>query len=367
MRHMYINGDTPNVCSNFIKGNIIPRWSRMKFPLFLGLVVGSILAVASDDKLNSNLDEEWENWKLQYSRQYAEGEETNRRMIWESALSYIEQHNREYAMGKHTFTVKMNQFGDLTNEEFNKQMNGFVMNEAENSTEEIEEHDGLDDDDDNEISLKLPRSINWTQMGAVTPVKNQGACGSCWAFSATGALEGQLGKRRHLISLSEQNLLDCDRRSHGCRGGLMGYAYEWMKRAGGINSEQTYPYTARQGACRFRTDKIVARIRAYRSPGRCERCLARAVVKIGPIAVAIDASRRSFQYYKEGVYYDRNCNRRNVNHAVLVVGYGRLRGRNFWLVKNSWGLGWGDNGYIKMKKDRRNHCGILNYMVYPVM
>ncbi|XP_051894018.1 procathepsin L-like [Pristis pectinata] len=216
----------------------------MKFSLFLGFVAGSILLVASDHKFNSALNEEWENWKLQYSKQYSEGEEINRRMIWESAMSYIEQHNREYSLGKHTFTVAMNQFGDLTSEEFNTLMNGFRMNEAENSTEEeVEEYDGLDDDD-NEDGFEPPSTVDWRKGGLVTPVKNQGPCGSCWIFSAVGSLEGQWAKKHELISLSEQNVLDCCPEFHGCRGGYMGGAFSCIMRLGGINSERTYRYTA---------------------------------------------------------------------------------------------------------------------------
>ncbi|XP_051894012.1 procathepsin L-like isoform X2 [Pristis pectinata] len=360
------NWDTPIVQWNFIKGKIISRFCTMKFSLFLGFVAGSILVVASDHKFSSALDEEWENWKLQYSKQYSEGEEINRRMIWESAMSYIEQHNREYSLGKHTFTVAMNQFGDLTNEEFNTLMNGFLMNEAENSTEEeAEEYDGLDDD--NEDGLELPSTVDWRTKGLVTPVKNQGQCGSCWAFSATGALEGQWKKKKNqLISLSEQNLLDCDRRSHGCRGGYMRSAFACVKRLRGINSERTYPYTA-QGYCKFQRRRIAARLQTYGGVKRREYYLARAIAAIGPISVAVNARHRSFQYYSRGVYYERRCNSRIVNHAVLAVGYGRENGVKYWLIKNSWGTTWGDNGYIKMVKDRNNNCGIANYMVFPIV
>ncbi|XP_072924887.1 procathepsin L-like isoform X1 [Hemitrygon akajei] len=337
--------------------------SMMKFTLFLGFVVGFILTAASDYTFNTELDEEWEKWKLQHSKQYTEDEEINRRMIWESAMSYIEQHNREYEMGKHTFTVAMNQFGDLTNEEFNTLMNGFLSNEAENSTEEeFEEFD-----DDNEDGFEIPRTVDWRSSGMVTPVKNQGSCGSCWAFSATGALEGQWKRRHSLISLSEQNLLDCDRGSHGCRGGFMGSAFRCIWKKGGIESEKTYPYVARKGNCKFQRRRAVARLRGYRRVRRCEPCLARKVAKVGPIAVAINARHRSFQFYKRGVYYDRRCGNRVVNHAVLLVGYGSMGGMKYWLIKNSWGTAWGDKGYIKMAKDRRNHCGITNYALYPVV
>ncbi|XP_078280320.1 procathepsin L-like [Rhinoraja longicauda] len=304
----------------------------MELPLFLGFVVGSILVIASENKFNSSLDEEWTNWKLQFNRQYTEGEETNRRMIWESALSYIEQHNREYAMGKHTFTVGMNQFGDLTNEEFNKLMNGFLMNEGESSTVKVEEYDGFDETNENDQNL--PKSFDWRKNGAVTPIKNQGACGSCWIFSATGALEGQMGRRGHLISLSEQNVLDCSTNPYGCRGGYMEDAFYCIQKEGGINSEKVYPYTAVQKDCRFRSDKVVANLRSYHTLRKNETALAIGVANIGPISIAIDASRHSFQYYKEGIYYDEQCSNKDVNHAMLAIGYGRENGLNYWLIKN---------------------------------
>ncbi|XP_072924891.1 cathepsin K-like isoform X2 [Hemitrygon akajei] len=340
----------------------------MKFTLFLGFVVGPILIVASDYTFRSTLDEEWKNWKLQYNKHYAKDEEINRRMIWESAMSYIEQHNREYKMGKHTFTVAMNQFGDLTNKEFNKLMNGFLRSKAENSTEEeVEESHELDDDDSEAVS-EHPSSVDWRKKGLVTDVKNQGQCGSCWAFSATGALEGQWAKKKkQLISLSEQNLLDCDTGSYGCRGGYMDSAYNAIIKLGGIESENTYPYTGYQGVCRFQENNVVAKIRKYRNFKVDEVRLAKKVAKLGPLCVAIDASCHSFQYYSQGVYYEPNCNQYGVNHAVLLIGYGTEENGQYWLVKNSWGTAWGDNGYIKMSRNQNNNCGIIDYVVFPVV
>ncbi|XP_069784638.1 cathepsin K-like isoform X2 [Narcine bancroftii] len=314
----------------------------MKFPLFLGFVLGSFLVVASDYIFNSTLDEEWENWKVKFNKQYSQDEETNRRTIWENALKFIEQHNREYAMGKHTYTVAMNQFGDLTNDEFNRLMNGFLMNEADNSTEEEddeefddEEEDDEEFDDEEEDDVGRQRSIDWRKFGLVTPVKNQANCGSCWAFSAVGALEGQWKKSKgQLISMSEQNVLDCDKRSYGCQGGFMCSAFSTIRKLGGINSEQTYPYTAMKGDCRFRRDKVVAFLSEYKFFKGSERGLKRRVKRIGPLSVATDASRPTFQYYHGGVYDDRQCSSRNVNHAMLLIGYGRERGRKYWLIKN---------------------------------
>ncbi|XP_032902569.1 cathepsin L1-like [Amblyraja radiata] len=304
----------------------------MYFPLFLGFVVGVILVRASENTFDSSLDVEWKNWKLQYNRHYIEGEETNRRMIWESAMSYIEQHNREYAMGKHTFTVGINQFGDLTNEEFNKLMNGFLINEGESSIAKVEECDGFDETNEND--LKLPESFDWRKKGVVTPIKNQGQCRSCWAFSATGALEGQMGKRGKLISLSEQNLLDCDLQSFGCNGGYMESAFDCIQKEGGINSEKVYPYTAMKSDCRFRRDKVVAKVRKYCTLRKNETALAKGVTKVGPISIAINARLESFQYYNGGIYYDPQCSNQNVNHAMLAIGYGIEDGDNYWLIKN---------------------------------
>ncbi|XP_043576802.1 procathepsin L-like [Chiloscyllium plagiosum] len=359
----------PWVWWNCTRG-MTPRLSIMKFALFLGCVVLSTLAVASGNILNSTLDEDWKNWKSEYEKQYTEDEESYRRMIWDDNMRYIKQHNLEYSMGKHTFTVGMNQFGDLTNKEFNELMNGFRQDEADNSTEEeVDGEDDIEDDEEFEESdedLKKA-NVDWRTKGWVTPVKNQGRCGSCWAFSATGAIEGQWAKKHgRLVSLSEQNLVDCDKRSHGCNGGWMSSAFQYVIENRGINSARTYPYEAKRRSCRFRRNDIAAKIRRHRRIGKSERTLARRVKRVGPLAVAINAGRRSFRLYRSGVYYDRRCNGR-LNHAVLLVGFGRLRGKKYWLVKNSWGTSWGDKGYIKMAKDRRNNCGIANYVVYPIV
>ncbi|XP_059494519.1 procathepsin L-like [Stegostoma tigrinum] len=324
----------------------------MKFSLFLGCGLVSILAVAS------TLDEGWKNWKSQHEKQYTEDEETYRRMVWENNMRYIEQHNLEYSMGKHTFTVGMNQFGDLTNEEFNELVSGMVQIDADNLTApEVNERDEINEGE----------AVDWRKKGLVTPVKNQQQCRASWAFSALGAAEGQWAKAYgRLVSLSEQSLIDCDKGNGGCRGGLLARAFRYLIRRRGINSAEAYPYTGQVGFCRHHRTKIVARIIDYRRVREGEINLAKAVRDVGPISVVIYSGLKTFQFYEQGVYYDQDC-KHPANHAVLTVGFGTENGMNYWLVKNSWGTSWGEKGYIRMSKDKGNNCGIASYMFYPIV
>jgi len=217
----------------------------------------------------------------------------------------------------------------------------------------------------------LPDAIDWRDQGYVTAVKDQGNCGSCWAFSVTGALEGQHKRATGvLVSLSEQNLLDCDDKNYGCDGGLVDVSFRYIKENGGIDTEASYPYRARaQRACHFNRSTVGATETGYVQLKRGdEEVLKMAVATQGPISVAIDASPRSFELYKSGVYNDAACSSDKMNHCVLLVGYGTdpIHG-DYWLVKNSWGMKWGEEGYIRMARDKGNMCGIANEAMYPLV
>ncbi|XP_044231460.1 procathepsin L-like [Thunnus albacares] len=215
----------------------------------------------------------------------------------------------------------------------------------------------------------LPDFVDWRDKGYVTEVKNQKNCGSCWAFSATGSLEGQIfNKTGKLVSLSEQQLVDCSRDygNMGCSGGWMHDAFRYIKENGGLDTEDSYPYEAKDGKCRYDPAKIGANCTGYVNvKSNDEDALRDAVATIGPVSVAIDASQTSFQLYKSGVYDEPHCQSSALNHAVLAVGYGTENGLDYWLVKNSWGLEWGDKGYIKMSRNKQNQCGMGSYAIYP--
>ncbi|XP_054277766.1 procathepsin L-like isoform X3 [Macrosteles quadrilineatus] len=307
---------------------------------------------------------QWELFKIEHERVYGdEKEEYTRKEIFMNNLNFIREHNKKYERGEVTFTVGVNQFADMTNEEFRQRMNGFRMPEDYQSSGakfEIDEY------------LEAPKTVDWRKKGAVTPIKDQGQCGSCWAFSATGSLEGQTYlKTKKLVSLSEQNLVDCSSKqgNEGCNGGWMDYAFKYVKQNKGIDTEASYPYEAEDDSCRYKAKNKGATCSGYVDVTTgSEKALQQAVAKIGPVSVAIDAGHNSFQLYKSGVYKEPSCSTTNLDHGVLAIGYGTAKkGGDYWLVKNSWGTSWGMKGYIMMARNHKNMCGIASKASYPTV
>lgn len=323
--------------------------------LILFLCVGFASAV-----VNVNLDHHWDLWKKLHNKAYThEIEELGRRRIWESNLEMINVHNLETSLGLHSFELGINHYGDLTLEEIKTNLTGLkVPSDLERGKFNLN------------VNVSLPQTVDWRKKGLVTEVKTQGSCGSCWAFSAAGALEGQLKKSTGvLMSLSTQNLVDCSSKygNHGCNGGFMSKAFKYVMKNQGIAAEASYPYHGKRGHCKYNPEFRAANCTGYTFlPKGDEKALKVAVATVGPISVAIDASRHKFVFYKSGVYSDKTCTH-SVNHGVLVVGYGTENGQDYWLVKNSWGIRYGDSGYVKMARKKKNQCGIALYGCFPIM
>lgn len=282
-------------------------------------------------------------------------EETVRRKIFDENVRFVVLHNREYKEGRKSFHVGVNCMSDLNDEEIKAIRGGpFCKCRPE----------GVRD-----FQLKLPATpsqIDWGRRGYVTPVKNQGQYDTSWTFSATGALEGQHAKATgELVSLSEQQLVDCCH--HAPDGGKnMNVAFEYISKNGGIETEEQYPYEGEQGPCRFDKNKVVVKVKAfYQIRSGDESQLQEAVGTIGPISVAIDCSPRAFNSYAGGIYDEESANSKDLNHAVLVVGYGEENGKEYWIVKNSRGDEWGEAGYIRMARNKRNQSGIATMASYP--
>ncbi|KAJ8984233.1 hypothetical protein NQ317_007465 [Molorchus minor] len=324
--------------------------SIMKFLVILASVVLAINA-ATDEEL-------WTEFKKNHGREYRNlREEQYRFSIFQKNLRRIEEHNAKYEQGESSYYMGVTQFADKSKEEFRSMLN--YSRSTKPQHERGEQY---------QVSnLALPSEVNWVTQGVVTPVKNQGNCGSCWAFASTGSMEGAYAiSTGRLVSLSEQNLVDCSTSygNAGCDGGVMDYAFIYV-RDNGIEAESDYPYTGTDGRCSYDSSKSVLKVNSwYDIPQGDESALQDAVANTGPVAVALNAD--GYDLYAGGIYDDSSCST-EVNHGVLVAGYGTESGTEYWLVKNSWGADFGENGYIRHARNKNSQCGITVEATIPAV
>ncbi|XP_034015594.1 cathepsin L1-like [Thalassophryne amazonica] len=329
------------------------------------LAAAALLAVANCAIISIE-DWEFHTWMFKFGKTYSSpSEEAHRKGIWLQNRKLVLMHNIMADQGTKSYRLGMTVFADLENHEYRQLISQGCLGSFNSS---LPRHGSIFL---RSVALhELPQTVDWRDKGYVTPVKDQKQCGSCWAFSAAGSLEGQnFRKTGTLVSLSEQQLVDCSRSfgNMGCMGGLMDQTFDYIKANGGIDTEDSYPYEAKDGPCRFNHLFIGATCTSYMDViSGDEYALQEAVATVGPVSVGIDASHESFQLYESGVYNEPMCSSSVLTHGVLVVGYGSYYGNDYWLVKNSWGLLWGDNGYIKMSKNKNNQCGIASLASYPL-
>ncbi|KAK7107254.1 procathepsin L-like [Littorina saxatilis] len=312
-------------------------------------------------------EETWSNFKVAYGRQYSsKAVEAYRFQTFVSNLKKIEQHNSLFQNGNTTYWMGINQFADMSVEEYRAHNKLKPVKRTASRTLKCLPFQSP-------LNYQLPATVDWRKKGYVTPVKNQGQCGSCWAFSTTGSMEGQYyRKTKSLVSLSEQQLVDCAGPfgTQGCNGGDEPLAYAYINNAGGIDKDIDYPYESQDGQCRFLKNKVVARVTGcYDVTEGSEQELQSAVSSQGPVSVNIDANHDSFQFYSGGVYVEQSCQNgpEDLDHAVLAVGYGTMGGQDYWIVKNSWGGQWGLQGYIMMARNKNNMCGVATEANFPVV
>jgi len=314
------------------------------------------------------LEKEFYEFKQAHKKNYSTFEEHEKRFeIYKANKIKIQAHND----AKRNWKMAMNQFGDMTGYEFSLYVKrgaggGFVPKKESERNVQYKKYNAT------------CSSIDWVDRGMVTPVKNQGQCGSCWSFSTTGAIEGRAAiASGQLASISEQELVDCDMHDSGCNGGLMDFGFEYVIDHKGLCSEVEYPYTSgsttKRGTCNsYSCDHRYDVITSYQDvPSENQEALESALCD-GPVAIAIEADQSYFQFYSSGVLDGSGCGA-NLDHGVLLVGMGTdPTYGDYWRVKNSWGTRWGDAGYIRMCRNcgmnnGAGQCGLMKQPSYPVV
>ncbi|KAF8007398.1 hypothetical protein BT93_K1414 [Corymbia citriodora subsp. variegata] len=322
------------------------------------MLASRALHAASRRLPEASIQQKYEQWMAEHGRIYADSEDRSKRLeIFADNLRFIEDFNHA---GNHTFKLGSNAFLDRTVEEFLELSTGLALPSTLHPRNMSHAN-----------STHIPHSMDWVAKGAVNAIKDQGGCGSCWAFSAVAAIESitQI-KTGKLLELSEQQLVDCTVDNYGCGGGWMDTAFDYVIRNGGITSEKNYPYNASDEICHAHAASMsVAKIVGYENvPANNEGNLLKAVA-MQPVSVALDASGREFQLYSSGVF-NGNCGT-TMCHAVAIVGYGTAKdGTKYWKIRNSWGKTWGEAGYMRIQRGYARPeglCGLAMHASYPVV
>ena len=331
---------------------------RVLYTFCFPFLLSSHVCYMTDNSSKYDELKEFTDWRIHHNKSYDNVYNLeNKFNTWRENKDMVNLHNKQ----KNTeHTLELNKFADMSKHRWKNRRNTNMH--MSNTCLQIPENEEPDN--------SLPDNVDWRNHGLVTHVKNQQQCGSCWAFSAVGSMEGQHAKATgQLKSLSESQIVDCDVNGtdEGCFGGWMDGAFKYAIETG-MEQEQDYPYVPQNEPCKYNKSDVVARFTSFKDVTGGENGLKKAVAATGPISVAIDASNPSFQFYKSGVYYEPDCSQTMLDHGVLVVGYNTTQnGTDYWIVKNSWGDDWGLDGYILMSRNRNNSCGIATKPSYPIV
>lgn len=295
----------------------------------------------------ASLREDYEDFLKMYEKEYESIEEHEYRFkVYGENMKRIAWHRQ----ADPTAMYEINKFADLTHEEF-AMYKGYRPN-MEAPRQAMEAYPEAD----------IPDSFDWRDKDVVTAVKNQGQCGSCWTFATTGAVESKWAiKTGKLVEFSEQQLIDCDKTDEGCNGGLPENAYKYIADAGGLETEQDYSYKGVEGTCSFAQGKAAAQIKGSIKIPADEVAMASALVKEGPLSIGLNAY--YMQFYKGGISDPAHCSGQ-MDHGVLIVGYGVENSVPYWIIKNSWGPDWGEQGYYRIVRGK-GMCGLMQDVTNP--
>lgn len=333
--------------------------------MFLGsfLILSQLLRLL---QINSGL---WESYKKDFNKTYCSKDlDELRRNVFFDNMNAMMLHGLAYKLGLSNYQTGVNQFSDMTFQEFSS------MNSADDVDSEILEKlllviipsDGFASNG----SSTRRKSFDWRDYGAVTKVRDQKLCGACYAMSTVAAVESHLFlKTGNLVELSVQEVVDCADEfvASGCEGGIAQGVFSYISRNGGISSAADYPFAASAGKCRAAgKTKVEVNMQQYVYVPVDDKVLKLVIATVGPVIAMMDINNESFMRYLSGIYKEPNCSKedQDLNHAVLIVGYGSENDEDFWIVKNSYGVRWGENGYMRIA---RNHCGISTRTYYPLI
>ncbi|KAF7268187.1 hypothetical protein GWI33_018649 [Rhynchophorus ferrugineus] len=324
------------------------------------IVVALVLAVSASSELS--VAGRWSEFKLEHTKSYQDKvEEVKRFAIFQDNLKKIEEHNARYETGEETYKMSVNKFADMTSEEFGAMLKAsYKRRSAINDTRSVYQAPA---------DVAIPTSFDWRSKGVLNAVKDQGNCGSCWAFASVAVVESAYAiKTGNLLSLSEQQLVDCARGgsyiSEGCDGGIYEDALDYVTK-NGIDSESAYPYKGRDQTCRP-SGNPAARVSSWTDIApNSENDIANLVATVGPIGVSLYAE--PIQFYDSGIFTGYCSDSIYlVDHAVAAIGYGTENGINYWIIRNSWGDDWGEEGHFRIQRGA-NKCAIANEAAYVVV